>query len=146
MLDVTLVRVLRRLEELESIMRHAKPFLDCSCGSRRKNPSRVIEAILVGIPLPSMVFYENRDGSYHPATPSTASKLLAISDFVAGKYLLDGLAFFPELNGMGFEGLVAKNRYYHRRIMEYDVDVSLIDHSSKPIIHSLQDLFEDIEQ
>lgn len=65
--------------------------------------SRLIESLIANIPIPPIFFYEYEYSQFE--VMDGLQRLTAISDFYSGKLILEGLELWPELNGLGYEGL-----------------------------------------
>jgi hypothetical protein len=106
-----------------------------------KRKSRLIESVLLRIPLPSFYFSEDDDGSY--AVVDGLQRLCAIFHFMereelerATKSKLDplrlvGLQYLKELEGLSFSKL---DRKYQRRISELEITANIIRASTPPAV------------
>lgn len=65
--------------------------------------SELMEMILMGVPLPPLYMYELRDGR-HSLLDGT-KRMMAILDFIDNYYVLAGMRFLPQYNGLLFSEL-----------------------------------------
>ncbi|NOI14083.1 DUF262 domain-containing protein [Vibrio hepatarius] len=84
--------------------------------------SKLIESILMGLPLPVFYFAEKPNGDW--IIVDGLQRITTIYDFMRGEFSLDGLEVLDELNGKGFSGL---ERAEQRKIREYPLTAHLID-------------------
>lgn len=85
--------------------------------------SRLIESILLRIPLSTFYFDEDTSGTLRVV--DGVQRLLAIHDYIDGVYPLECLEYFQEeSNGRLFSDLTP---YQQRRIIETNVNVQVID-------------------
>lgn len=90
--------------------------------------SRLIESLLMRIPLPA--FYMDATNDDHWLVVDGLQRLSTIRDFVITKKLeLEGLEFFEELNGKGYDDL---SRSFQRRINETQITIYLIEKGTPP--------------
>ncbi|MFK5970035.1 MAG: DUF262 domain-containing protein [Candidatus Marithrix sp.] len=68
-----------------------------------KQKHELIESILMGIPIPMMYFFEDKDGNRQVVDGK--QRLTAIFDFLDGKFRLNNLKILHEQNGKSFEDL-----------------------------------------
>jgi hypothetical protein len=68
--------------------------------------SKLIESLLLNIPIPVLYFAEDDDGTR--VVVDGQQRLRAIYDFVTGKFKLKGLQVLGELNGKGWEDLTPR--------------------------------------
>lgn len=88
--------------------------------------SKLIESILVRIPLPAFYIDVSNDDQW--LIVDGLQRLSTLKAFVLTKTLkLSGLDFFPELEGKGYDDL---DRNYKRRIMETEITVNAIEYSA----------------
>ncbi len=95
--------------------------------------ARLIESVLLRIPLPSFYFSEDADGSY--SVVDGLQRLCAIFHFMSPEQLnratgaqltalrLEGLQYLKELEGKSFEDL---DRKFQRRISELEITTNII--------------------
>lgn len=69
----------------------------------RKKKSLLIESILMNVPVPPLFLFENDYNQYE--IMDGRQRMEAISDFLANRYSLTGLEFWPELHGKRFNDL-----------------------------------------
>ncbi len=86
-----------------------------------ENKSRLIESLLLKIPLP--VFYVAEDENGNWAVVDGIQRLTTIHDFVKGKYALSSLEYLTQLDKLEFEHLP---RPMQRRIEETSLVVNVI--------------------
>lgn len=72
--------------------------------------SRLIESILVGMPVPNIALAENKDHRGRFIVIDGKQRLLAIQEFMQDAYKLRGLDMREDLNGATFSSLVAGDR------------------------------------
>lgn len=86
-----------------------------------ENKSRLIESLLLKIPLP--VFYVAEDENGNWAVVDGIQRLTTIHDFVKGKYALSSLEYLTQLDKLEFEHLP---RPMQRRIEETSLVINVI--------------------
>ena len=69
----------------------------------RKRKSRFIESIIMNVPIPPVFLGENQPGKW--VVLDGRQRLMALDDFLRGKYRLGGLDVWKELNGKRFKDL-----------------------------------------
>lgn len=74
--------------------------------------SRLIESIIVGMPVPNIVLAENKEHRGRFIVIDGKQRLVAISEFLNGKYKLRGLDIRADLNNLEFERLPQGDREY----------------------------------
>jgi hypothetical protein len=74
--------------------------------------SRLLESIIVGMPVPNIVLAENRDHRGRFIVIDGKQRLVAISDFMAGKFNLRGLDIRGDLNNSGVLDLPSSDIEY----------------------------------
>ena len=72
--------------------------------------SRLIESIIVGLPVPNIVLAENRNHRGRFIVIDGKQRLVSISNFMANGFTLRGLDIRPDLNGRSFEHLPSEDR------------------------------------
>lgn len=84
--------------------------------------SKLIESILMGLPLPVFYFAEKPNGDW--IIVDGLQRITTIYDFMRGEFKLNGLEVLDELNGTSFSEL---ERAEQRKIREYPLTAHLID-------------------
>lgn len=74
--------------------------------------SRLIESIIVGLPVPNIVLAENKDFRGKFIVIDGKQRLVAVSEYMEGKYKLKGLDMRPDLNTKAFIELPQEDREY----------------------------------
>lgn len=74
--------------------------------------SRLIESIIVGMPVPNIVLAENKDHRGRFLVIDGKQRLLAINEFIKGTYALRGLDIRADLNGKSFQTLPPEDREF----------------------------------
>ena len=74
--------------------------------------SRLIESIIVGMPVPNIVLAEDRNHRGTFIVIDGKQRLVSINDFIVNRYPLRGLDIRRDLNGMYFRDLSADDRAY----------------------------------
>jgi len=77
-----------------------------------KRKSRLIESIIVGMPVPNIVLAENKDHRGRFIVIDGKQRLLAINDFLKGEYRLRGLDIRKDLNDKAFSTLPIADREF----------------------------------
>lgn len=72
--------------------------------------SRLVESIIVGMPVPNIVLAENNEQRGRFIVIDGKQRLLAISEFIRGEYALKGLDIRRELNGKTYGNLPGEDR------------------------------------
>ncbi|MGT0196919.1 DUF262 domain-containing protein [Burkholderia pyrrocinia] len=72
--------------------------------------SRLIESIIVNMPVPNITLAENKDHRGRFIVIDGKQRLLAIQEFMQDGYRLRGLDLRPDLNGLAFSGLATADR------------------------------------
>ncbi|KQV75762.1 hypothetical protein ASC61_12510 [Aeromicrobium sp. Root344] len=99
-----------------------QPDFQRSAVWNRSAQSRLIESMLVRLPLPLFYFDASDDDNW--LTVDGLQRLTAIKEFVIDKvYVLQNLEFLSDFEGMSFDELP---RAFQRRIEETELQVSLI--------------------
>ena len=73
-----------------------------------KQRSELIESILLGIPIPVIYLFENLYGTWQVL--DGLQRLSAITDFMSGRFKLNGLTVLAELNGFVYDDLPRKQQ------------------------------------
>lgn len=74
--------------------------------------SRLIESIIVGMPVPNIVLAEQKEHRGRFIVIDGKQRLITINDFLSGKFRLKGLDIRPELNGLDYRGLPSEDSEY----------------------------------
>lgn len=74
--------------------------------------SRLIESIVVGMPVPNIVLAENKDHRGRFIVIDGKQRLVAINDFLKGAYKLRGLDIRQDLNEKSYENLPVEDKEY----------------------------------
>ncbi|APL69684.1 DUF262 domain-containing protein [Escherichia coli] len=77
-----------------------------------KRKSRLIESIIVGMPVPNIVLAEQKDHRGRFIVIDGKQRLMAINEFLADDFKLKGLDIRPELNGQKYSELPSEDREY----------------------------------
>lgn len=72
--------------------------------------SRLIESIIVGLPVPNIVLAENKDSRGKFIVIDGKQRLVAVSEYVQGAHKLKGLDMRSDLNGKAFTELPQEDR------------------------------------
>lgn len=72
--------------------------------------SRLIESIIVGLPVPNIVLAENKDSRGKFIVIDGKQRLVAVSEYMQGEYKLKGLDMRPDLNAKAFSELPQEDR------------------------------------
>ena len=89
-----------------------------------KMKSKLIESILMGLPLPVFYFGEKRDGNW--VVIDGLQRLSTIQDFISDSFLLSDLEKIPTLNGKKFSTL---SRAEARKLKESEITAYIVDAS-----------------
>jgi len=87
--------------------------------------SKLIESILMGLPIPVFYFAEKPNGDW--IIVDGLQRITTIYDYMRGEFELEGLAVLKEFNGKKFSKL---ERAEQRKIREYPLTAHLIDMST----------------
>ena len=74
--------------------------------------SRLIESIIVGLPVPNIVLAENKDSRGKFIVIDGKQRLVAVSEYLQGGYKLKGLDMRDDLNAKIFDHLPQEDREY----------------------------------
>ncbi len=77
-----------------------------------KRKSRLIESIIVGMPVPNIVLAEQKEHRGRFIVIDGKQRLMAITEFLADGFKLKGLDIRPELNGQKYSELPSEDREY----------------------------------
>ena len=91
---------------------------------RHREKSRLIESLLLQIPLPAFYFAEDEDGMFRVV--DGLQRLSAVHEFVSGAFALGDLEYLDE-QGKTFDQLTAPLR---RRLLNTDIVVHVIEPST----------------
>lgn len=91
--------------------------------------SKLIESILMAIPLPLFYFAENKNGGL--SVVDGLQRLYAIKDFMNDEYVLKDLAYLQTKNGLKFSQL---ERNDQQRIERYQLQVNVMSSSTPEYI------------
>lgn len=91
--------------------------------------SKLIESILMGIPIPLFYFAENKNGGL--SVVDGLQRLYAIKDFMNDEYVLKDLAYLQKINGLKFSQL---ERDDQQRIERYQLQVNVMSSSTPEYI------------
>jgi len=72
--------------------------------------SRLIESIIVGLPVPNIVLAENKDSRGKFIVIDGKQRLVAVSEYLQDEYKLKGLDMRPDLNAKTFKELPQEDR------------------------------------
>lgn len=96
-----------QLKQIPEIVRSADYNLQPSFQRRprwsREKQSRLIESLIMNVPIPPIFLYEAEFGRYE--VMDGRQRLTAINDYYAGNYALTGLREWSELNGRSYSRL-----------------------------------------
>ncbi|MBB6346797.1 hypothetical protein FHU36_003306 [Nonomuraea muscovyensis] len=101
----------------------------------RAKASRLIESLLLNIPVPVCYFAENEDGAYEVI--DGLQRITTISDYLEGKFELKGIPVLSELEGKFFSDLTLRDQ---RRLSGRTIRCIVITEDSDPDIKF--DVFE----
>lgn len=91
--------------------------------------SKLIESILMAIPLPLFYFAENKNGGL--SVVDGLQRLFAIKEFMNDKYELKDLSYLQKLNGLKFSQL---ERDTQQRIERYQLQVNVMNSNTPEYI------------
>lgn len=91
--------------------------------------SKLIESILMGIPIPLFYFAENKNGGL--SVVDGLQRLFAIKDFMDNKYEIKDVKYLQKINGLKFSQL---ERDDQQRIERYQLQVNVMSSSTPEYI------------
>jgi hypothetical protein len=94
--------------------------------------SRLIESLLLNIPIPPCFLGEDEDGTR--VVVDGQQRLIAIDDFYHGRYALKGLEVLADLNGKVWRDMPSK---YERKILQRVIRTLVISHHTQSEIRFL---------
>jgi hypothetical protein len=124
--DPDVKTLLGRIED-HSLVLHPKFQRASVWDDKRK--SRLIESLLLNLPIPPCFLAEDEDGTR--VVVDGQQRLIAIDDFYHGRYALTGLEVLPDLNGNKWADLPPK---YDRKILQRVLRTLVISHHTNPEI------------
>lgn len=113
-----------------------------------KRKSRLIESILLGIPLPVFYFSQDNDGLYHVV--DGLQRLSTIRDFMSNRFPLKSLEHLKKYENLYYKATdsikaeKALERRFQRRIEQTQLNVNVIEASSPPKVK--YDIFRRINE
>lgn len=128
------IRISTKLMTIDSLLKRIwNNELDLTCSFHKEAriwsivaKSRLIESILVQIPLPA--FYIDATNDDRWSIIDGVERIATFNGFLVDQdFQLTGLQFLPELEGNKYSDLP---RHYQRRIEETELTVHLIQHST----------------
>ncbi len=90
-----------------------------------KQQSRLIESLMLGIPIPVFYFAENKQGKFHVI--DGLQRLTVINCFLNDKLKLNGLEYLEDCNGLTYKQI---HRKYARRIESTQLTIYIVEASS----------------
>ncbi len=117
-------QLVRRLKENEI---NLAPDFQRNLIWRRHQKTRLIESLLLKIPLP--VFYVSSDENDDWDVVDGIQRMSTIRDYIDGRFPLKGLEYLTQFRGTIFEDLPRRMR---RRIDETELLVNIIEHGTPP--------------
>ncbi len=122
--DPDVKTLLGRIED-HSLILHPKFQRASVWDDKRK--SRLIESLLLNLPIPPCFLAEDEDGTR--VVVDGQQRLIAIDDFYHGRYSLVGLEVLAALNGKKWMDLPAR---YERKILQRVLRTLVISHHTNP--------------
>ena len=95
--------------------------------------SRTLEAVLMGMVLPVIYVSERQDGSL--LVLDASDRLQYLMEFLEGRCPLDGLEFYPELNGCKMEELEWQFPRITSLIHDYQLFFQIIEYTTSKYMH-----------
>lgn len=95
----------------------------------RKKQSLLIESLMLKIPIPAFYFDEDSEGNR--TVIDGLQRLSTISDFLEGKFRLNGLQYLVNCNGKSYDELEKK---YQMRIEDTQLAVNILDAKCPPTV------------
>lgn len=74
--------------------------------------SRLLESIIVGMPVPNIVLAEQKEHRGRFIVIDGKQRLMAINEFLSGNFRLKGLDIRPELNGLNYSEIPSEDSEY----------------------------------
>lgn len=74
--------------------------------------SRLLESIIVGMPVPNIVLAEQKEHRGRFIVIDGKQRLITVNEFLAGAFRLKGLDIRPELNGYSYDELPSEDKEY----------------------------------
>jgi hypothetical protein len=122
--DPDVKTLLGRIED-RSLILHPKFQRASVWDDKRK--SRLIESLILNLPIPPCFLAEDEDGTR--VVVDGQQRLIAIDDFYHGRYALSGLEVLSDLNGSKWNDLASK---YERKILQRVLRTLVISHHTNP--------------
>jgi Protein of unknown function DUF262 len=97
-----------RMSLLEVIQLPVRNSDKQSCWSKVQR-SRLIESLLINIPIPPIVLLDRSNNGYELIDGK--QRIITIVNFFANSFLLEGLEFINELNGINWQNLPEKVKH-----------------------------------
>lgn len=110
------------IDDLKDGTINVAPDLQRTAAWTPQQRSRLIESILLGIPLPALYFSADTEGRMQVV--DGVQRLTSINDFANGEYKLSALEYLVELTGKGFNELDAALR---RRFHQTQIVVNVLE-------------------
>jgi hypothetical protein len=133
--DPDVKTLLGRIED-KSLILHPKFQRASVWDDKRK--SRLVESLLLNLPIPPCFLAEDEDGTR--VVVDGQQRLIAIDDFYHGRYALTGLEVLADLNGLKWADLPSK---YDRKILQRVIRTLVISHHTNPEIRFI--IFERLD-
>ena len=122
--DPDVETLLKRIEEKHLILRPDFQRTSVWDGTKK---SRLVESLLLNLPIPPCFFAEDEDGTR--VVVDGQQRLNSIDDFYHGRYALSGLQVLTDLNGKKWAELPPK---LDRKILQRVIRTLVISHHSNP--------------
>ncbi|MBA3915205.1 MAG: DUF262 domain-containing protein [Acidobacteriales bacterium] len=124
--DPDVKTLLGRIED-KSLILHPK-FQRASVWDNKRK-SRLVESLLLNLPIPPCFLAEDEDGTR--VVVDGQQRLIAIDDFYHGRYELTGLEVLADLNGMKWADLPPR---YDRKMLQRVIRTLVISYYTNPEI------------